>query len=152
METNLYEYNTTAQWRPQQDQLYEGKYVTVRTGQLQPPVPQNQRPQPGSGNQKPKPPEKMAKARALGLAQMLKKWLAVASLVIFGTFGSLVAFHQVSTTANQTSSGSSQNTTSSNSSSQNSNSFLKQQGGNTSGTSSSTSTSSSTPVSGTHTS
>ena len=182
METNPYEYNTPVQWRPQQNQLYEGRYVTARTRPQQPPVLQNYRPQAGSGNQKPRPPEKMPKAQALALARTFKKWLVVASLVSFGTFSGLVAFHQVgsTTTSNQstsTSSGSS-STSSSKSSSQNSSNFLNQGGnnvgsssssqGSTSGSSSSSSSSSSTqgstsgsnssssssstPVSGTHTS
>ena len=151
METNPYEYETNVQWRPQQNQLYEGRYVTARTGQLRPPALENQRPQPRNGNQK--QPEKMPKVRAMALASTLKRWLAVASLVSFGMFSGLVASHQVgsTTTASQstsTSSRSSQTTSSSNSSSQNSNSFLNQQGGNNFGSSSS----SSTPVSGTHTS
>ena len=163
METNPYEYDTSVQWRPQQNQLYEGRYVSPRTGQQQPPVLQNQRPQLRSGNEKPKPPEKMPKARALALARSFKKWLVVASLVSFGTFSGLVAFHQVGSTttasrSTSTSSGSSQTTSSSKSSSSN---FLNQGGnnvgsssssqGSTSGSSSSSS-SSSTPVSGTSTS
>ena len=157
METNPYEYDTSVQWRPQQNQLYEGRYVSPRTGQQQPPVLQNQRPQLRSGNQKPKPPEKMPKARALALARSFKKWLVVASLVSFGTFSGLVAFHQVGSTttasgstssgSSSTSSKSSQTTSSSKSSSSN---FLNQ-GGNNVGSSSSSS-SSSTPVSGTSTS
>src|SRR5438046_7507127 len=98
METNPYEYDTTVQWRPQQNQIYEGRYVSARAGQQQSPVLQKQRPQPGSGNQKPRPPEKMPKARALALARTFKKWLVVASLVSFGTFSGLVAFHQVGST------------------------------------------------------
>ncbi len=165
METNPYQYDTTVRWIPQQNQLYEGRHVTARTGQPQPPVLQNQRPQPGSGIQKPRPPEKMPKARALALAHTLKKWLVIASLVSFGTFSGLVAFHQVGTTTSQTnqtnkaSPGSSQATPTTSSSSQNSDGFLKQQGGNNFGTSSSTqgstsgsSSSAQTPVSGTHTS
>src|SRR5437588_6817035 len=136
METHPYEYDTTVQWTPQ---FYEGRYVSARTGQMQPPVLQNQRPQARSGNQKPRPPEKMPKARALALARTLKRWLVVASLVSFGTFSGLVAFHQVgsTTTASQStssSSGSSKTTTSSNSTSQNSSNFLNQ-GGNNLGTS-----------------
>jgi hypothetical protein len=160
METNPYEYDTTVPWRPQQNQLYEGRYANARTGQIRPPVLQNQRSQPGNG--KPRPPEKMPKARALALAHRLKRWLAVASVVSFGTFSGLVAFHHVgsTTTASQsTSSQSSAKTSSSNSSSQNSSSFLKQKGGNNLGSSSSSqastsgsSSSSQTPVSGTHTS
>ena len=165
METNPYEYDTTVPWRPQQNQLYEGRYASARSGQIRPPVLQNQRPQPGNG--KPRPPEKMPKARALALAHRLKRWLAIASVVSFGTFSGLVAFHNVgsTTTASQSTS-----TSSSNSSSQNSSSFLKQKGGNnlgsssssqgsTSGSSSSSqgstsgsSSSSQTPVSGTQTS
>ena len=98
METNPYEYDTSVQWRPQQNQFYEGRYVSPRTGQQQPPVLQNQKPQLRNGNQKPKPPEKMPKARALALARSFKKWLVVASLVSFGTFSGLVAFHQVGST------------------------------------------------------
>ena len=173
METNPYEYDTTVPWRPQQNQLYEGRYANAHTSQIRPPVLQNQRPQPGNG--KPRPPEKMPKARVLALAHRLKRWLAIASVISFGTFSGLVAFHNVgsTTTASQstsTSSRSSQKTSSSNSSSQNSSSFLKQKGGNnlgsssssqgsTSGSSSSSqgstsgsSSSSQTPVSGTQTS
>jgi hypothetical protein len=120
METNLYDYDTTVQWtlRPRDPRL----------------------PQYGAG-QKPRVPEKMPKARALALAQTLKKWLAVVSIVGFGTFSGLVALHQVGTTASQstqTSSGSSTTSTSS-SSSQKSNSFLNQ-GGNNLGSSTSSST------------
>jgi hypothetical protein len=100
-----------------------------------------------------KTPQKMPKARVLALTNTLKKWLAIASIVSFGTLSGLVAFHQVGTTAAQTSSGSSTTNSTTSSSSKNSNSFLQQQGGNTGGTSSSsTSSSSSTPVTGTGTS
>src|SRR2546428_7989100 len=129
--TTLFRSDTTVPWRPQQNQLYEGRYANARTGQVRPPVLQNQRSQPGNG--KPRPPEKMPKARALALAHRLKRWLAVASVVSFGTFSGLVAFHHVgsTTTASQsTSSQSSAKTSSSNSSSQNSSSFLKHKGGN----------------------
>src|SRR5438045_9392304 len=94
MEMNTYAYDTSVQWRPQQNQLYEGRYVTARTGQQQPPVLQQQRPQAVNGNQKPRPAEKMPKARAQALARTLKKWLAVASLVSFGTLTGLVAFDE----------------------------------------------------------
>src|SRR5437588_11572790 len=119
METNTYEYDTSIQWKPQQNQFYEGRYVSPRTGQ-RPPVLQKQRPQPGSGNQKPRPPQKMPKAQTLALARMFKKWLVVASIVSFGTFSGLVALHQVgstTTTSNSTSSKSSQTTSTSNTSS-----------------------------------
>ncbi|HTD19043.1 MAG TPA: hypothetical protein VK667_05870, partial [Ktedonobacteraceae bacterium] len=75
METNPYQYDTTVQWIPQQNQLYEGRYVATHTSQLRPPVSQNQRPQPRSEKQKPRTPEKMPKARALALAHTFKKWL-----------------------------------------------------------------------------
>src|SRR6266571_7652201 len=136
MKTNPYEYDTSIQWRPQQNQPYEGRYVSPRTGQQQRPVLQNQRPQLRNENKKPRPPEKMPKARALALARSFKKWLVVASLVGFGTFSGLVAFHQVGATTNQsthTSSGSSTTSTTtstSSSSSQTSNSFLNQGGNN----------------------
>src|SRR5229473_4062850 len=142
METNPYEYNGTVPWIPQQNQRYESNYVTAHTGQQRPAVLQNQKLQQRSVDQKPKPPKPMPKARALALARTFKKWLVIASLVSFGTFSGLVAFHQVgsTTTASQstsTSSGSSQTTSSSNSSTQNNSSFLNQQGGNNIGSSSS---------------
>jgi hypothetical protein len=132
METNPYNYDTTVPWIPQQNQQYQGRDATARTSQQRPPALQNQRPQQTGGGQKTKPPERMPKARALALARTLKKWLVIASLVSFGTFSGLVAYHQVATAASQTSSGSSQATPASNSSSssQNSNGFFNQQGGN----------------------
>ena len=155
METHPYEYDRTLSGTPQQNQFYQNRLVTVQNEQRLP-RPQNQGLPKHSVGQKPRAPEKMPKARALALANTLKRWLAVASIVGFGTFGGLVALHQVGTTASQStqsSSGSSNTSSTSSSSSQNSNNFLNQQGGNTSGTSSSsTSSSSSTPVSGTHTS
>ena len=142
METNPYEYNRTIPWIPQQNQHYEGNYVTAYTDRQRPAVQQNQKPQQRSVDQKPKPPKPMPKARALALASIFKKWLVVASLVSFGTFSGLVAFHQVGTTATQTSSASSQKTstttaqkTTTTASSQNSSSFLNQQGGNNFGSS-----------------
>jgi hypothetical protein len=144
METNRYDYNTTVQWTPQQNQFYEGGYVTPQARQQQLPRPQNPRTPQSAVGQKPRAPEKMPKARALALADTVKKWLVVASIVGFGTFSGLAALHQVGTTASQstkTSSGSSTTSTSS-SSSQNSNSFLNQ-GGNNLGSSTSSSTSAS---------
>ncbi len=158
MEMNPYEYDTTIPWIPQQNQLYEGRNATAHASQPRPPVSQNLRPQPRGGNQKPKPPEKMPKAQALALAKRLKKWLVVVSLVSFGSLSWLVAFHQVGTIANQTSSGSSQSTPATNSSSQNNNSFLNQGGNNfgssnaSQGSTSGSSSTSSAPVSGSHTS
>src|SRR5579859_7677330 len=102
--------------------------------------------------------QKMPKQRVLALANMLKRGLAIASIMSFGTFGGLVAFHQIGTST-QTSSATSQTKSTTSSSSKNNNSFLKQQGANTSGTSAATDTStsgsnaaSSTAVTGTHTS
>lgn len=167
METNPYEYNGTIPWIPQQNQLYEGNYTTASTGQQRPAVLQNLKPQQRSVDQKPKPPKPMPKARALALARTFKKWLVIASLVSFGTFSGLVAFHQVGTAATQTSSASSQKTptttaqktSTTTASSQNGSSFLNQQGGNNFGSSNSSqgstsgsSNSSQAPVSGSHTS
>ena len=149
METHPYEYDRTLSGTPQQNQFNQSRPDAQNEQQL--PRPQNQGMRQQNVGQKPRAPEKMPKARALALANTLKRWLAVASIVGFGTFGGLVALHQVGTTASQStqsSSGSSNTSSTSSSSSQNSNSFFNQQGGNTSGTSSS----SSTPVSGTHTS
>src|SRR3989440_12805472 len=158
METNLIDYDTRASWILPQNQHYEGGLVTTKDSWQELPRPQNRGlPQRGVG-QKPRAAEKMPKTRALALVRTLKRGLVVASIVGFGTFGGLVAFHQVGTTASQISSGSSKTNSTSSSSSKNSNNFLKQQGGNTSGTSSSSSSSSSTssssskPVTGTSTS
>ena len=136
METNPKDYNIRASWTPRQQQLPGSR----NTGLTQ-----------HSAGQKPRAPEKMPRARALALANSLKRLLAVASIVGFGMFGGLVAMHQVSTTttqSTQSTSGSSNPSSKSSSSSQNNNNFLNQQGGNTSGTNSS----SSTPVTGTSTS
>src|SRR5437868_14179334 len=153
METNLIDYDTRASWIPPQNQYYEGGLVTPQNSRQELPQPRNRGlPQRGVG-QKPRAAEKMPKKRVLALARILKRWLVVASIVGFGTFGGLVAFHQVGTTASQVSSGSSKTNSTSSSSSKNSNNFLQQQGGNTSGTSSSSSSSSSSkPVTGTSTS
>lgn len=159
METSPYNYDRIQPWTPQQNQLYRNGPVAQNEPQLI--QSQHQKlPQRGTG-QKPGMQAKMPKARALALANSLKRSLAVASIIGFGMFGGLVAMHQVSTTttqSTQSTSGSSHTSSNSNSSSQNSNSFFNQQGGNTSGTSSSTSNSSSsnnttsTPVTGTSTS
>ena len=155
METNPYEYDRIPPWTPQQNQFYQNKPAAALNEQ-QLSQSQNQKlPQRGIG-QKPGTQVKMPKARALALANTLKRTLAVASIVGFGMFGGLVAMHQVSTTttqSTQSTSGSSNTSSKSSSSSQNSNNFLNQQGGNTSGTSSTSSSSTSaTPVTGTSTS
>ena len=160
METNPYEYDTTLPWIPQQNQLYQNKPAATQNEHQLSQSQSQKLPQRGIG-QKPGTQVKMPKARALALANSLKRLLAVASIVGFGMFGGLVAMHQVSTTttqSTQSTSGSSNTSSKSSSSSQNSNNFLKQQGGNTSGTSSTTSSSttscstSATPVTGTSTS
>lgn len=144
METNPYEYDTNVQWAPQQNEFYEWEFVSAQAPQQQPPRLQNPRAPQSAVGQRLSAPEKMPKARALAVAQSLKRWLVVASMVGFGTFSGLAALHQVGTTASQStksSSGSSTTSTSS-SSSQNSNSFFNQ-GGNNLGSSSSSSTSAS---------
>ena len=150
METNPYEYDRTPPRPPQQNQFYQNKPAAAQNEQ-QLSQSQNQKlPQHGVGH-KPGTQAKMPKARALALANSLKRFLAVVSIVGFGMFGGLVAMHQVSTSttqSTQSTSGSSNTSSKSSSSSQNSNNFFNQQGGNTSGTSST----SSTPVTGTSTS
>jgi hypothetical protein len=136
METKPYAYNRIVSQVPQQQHLPEDKRITAYTSQQQAPVLQNQQP---------KPAGRMPKAQVLALVSKFKQWLVVASLVGFGTFSGLAAFHQVNTpaAASQTSSVSSQ-TSSTTSSSQSSNNFFNQQGGNNFGSSSS----SQAPVSG----
>jgi hypothetical protein len=143
MKTNPYEYSTTVPWIPRQNQLYESAYVTTPSGSQRPSDSQNQGLAQRGVGQKSKPPERMPKARALALVRTFKKWLVVASVVSFGTFSGLAAFHQVSTTTSQatnTSSGTSQKTSTTTSSSQSSNSFLNQQGSNNFGSSNSSQT------------
>ena len=150
METNPYKYDTALPWIPQQNQVSKQGSNTPQISQQQLPRTHRSLLQHNMG-QKPRVPEKMSKARALTLANTLKRTLAVASIIGFGMFGGLVAMHQVNTTttqSTQSTSGSSNTSSKSSSSSQNSNNFFNQQGGNTSGTSST----SSTPVTGTSTS
>jgi hypothetical protein len=165
MENNPYD--TTIQCIPQQNQYNETGSDRPLVDQQHLIRPLNQDKLRLNRGQKPKAPQKMSKARALALANTLKRWFAVASIVGFGTFAGLVALHRTNTTATQsaqTTSGSSNTNSKSGSSSQNNNGFLNQQGGNTGGTSSSSTTSSSqgtssgsnttssTPVTGTSTS
>ena len=114
-----YEYDRTVPRTLQQNQLYAGRSITERASQLRPPVLEKQ---------KPNAPVRMPKARALELVHKFKQWLVVASLVGFGTFSGLAAFHQVNATATV-------KQTSSTSSSQNDTSFFNQQGGNNFGSS-----------------
>ena len=149
METNPYEYDRIPPQTPQQNQFFQNRPAEVHNKQFL--QPQNQKLLQRSVSQKPGTQTKMPKARALTLANTLKRTLAVASIIGFGMFGGLVAMHQVNTTSTQSTqstSGSSNTSSNSNSSSQNSNNFLNQQGGNTSGSNST----SATPVTGTSTS
>jgi hypothetical protein len=153
METNPYDYNRQIPWVPQQHPSNEDRKTTNSIGRneatrprLNPPVQQSK-------------PEGMPKARAMALAQTLKKWIVVASLVSFSTLSGLVALHPVSAAASTSSNRTSNNTKSSTSSSQttsstssssqnddssNSSSFFNQPGGNNFGSSNS----SQAPVSG----
>jgi hypothetical protein len=154
MEINPYEYDRTVPWIPQQNQAFASRDIAARPGQ-QPSQLQNARPQQKGGVQKPRQPERMSKVRALSLARAFKKWLVVASIVTFGSFSGLVAYHQVSTTAvSNTSSGSSQSTSasgssttsssssaSSSSSNSSSNGYFNQQGSSNFGSSSSSNSS-----------
>ena len=154
METNPYEYDRTQPRTPQQNQLYQNRPAEAYNKHFL--QPQNQKLTQRSVSQKTGTQAKMPKARALALANTLKRTLAVASIIGFGMFGGLVAMHQVSTAttqSTQSTSGSSNSSSNSSTSSQNSNNFLNQQGGNTSGTSSTSSNNTtSTPVTGTTTS
>src|SRR5437667_413116 len=93
METNLKDNDIRASRIPQQNQLYEGRFVTSQNGRQQLPQPQDAGLPQRAVGQKPRAPEKMPKKRALALANTLKRWLAIASIVSFGTFGGLVALH-----------------------------------------------------------
>jgi len=64
--------------------------------------------------QKPRQPERMPKARTLALAHTMKKWLAVASLISFGTFGGVIAYHQIETATTTAAVNSSSTTSSTN--------------------------------------
>jgi hypothetical protein len=148
MKTNPYEYDRTIPWIPQQNQFYQGSYITTPTNRQPSAMPNHQRPQQRVVNHKPNSSQRMPKVQALALARTLKKGIVIASLVSFGTLSGLVAFHQITGATNQVSSGSSHSTSSSTStstsSSQSSNSLLNQQGGNNFGSSNS----SQAPVSG----
>jgi len=161
METNPYEYNSNNEsvaWTPQQnrpDPPYEGRYVREYTRQQQPSNVQNQKLQLAGKEQKPKAPERMSKARALNLVHKFKKVLVVGSIVGFGSFSGLAAYHQAITTTSQTSSntqstpatGSSSNSSSSSSNTSSSNSSSSNTGSNFGSSNSSSSSVSGTGVS-----
>src|SRR5450759_705358 len=147
METNPQVYDRRASWIPQQNQRYEGSVATPQYGRQQLTRPQSpEQPQRVVGQQ-PRAPQKMPKTRVLALANTLNRWLAIASIVGFGTFGGLVALHQVGTTATTTTTRTS-STSSQTSSSQANKNFLKQGGNNVGSTKSSqTATSTATATS-----
>src|SRR5437763_8691574 len=125
METNPQDYDRRASWIPPQNQRYEGRVATPQYGRQQLTRPQSPEQLQRVVGQEPGTPQKMPRTRVLALANTLKRWLAIASIVGFGTFSGLVALHQVGTTTTRTSSTSSQT-----SSSQKNNSFLNQGGTN----------------------
>lgn len=156
METNPQDYDRRASWIPQQNQRYEGSVATPQNGRQQLTRPQSPGQPQRIVGQKPRAPEKMPKTRVLALANTFKRWLAIASIVGFGTFGGLVALHQVGTTTTTTRTSS---TTSHTSSSQANKNFLKQGGSNIGSTTPSqtatptaTATSTATPVTSSSTS
>ena len=148
MKTNPQVYDRNASWIPQQNQRYEGSVATQQYGRQQLTRPQSPEQPRRVVGQKPGTPQKMPKTRVLALANTLKRWLAIASIVGFGTFGGLVALHQVGTTSTTTTTSTS-STSSQTSSSQANKNFLKQGGNNVGSTKSSqttTSTSTTTPT------
>lgn len=145
MQTNQNDYDNRPSWTPPQSQPYTSQFATPYDGRQPLPRQQNQAQRPV--NQKPEAPEKMPKAQAMALANKFKRGLAITSILGFGIFGGLVAFHQIGSTTTQSSQNSSGSSSSNSSSSQGSNNFLNQQGGNTNGSSDSSST-----VTGTRTS
>lgn len=98
METNPY-YDRTIPWIPQQNSYDKQAQIPLARNYGQVPELQGQKLQAHNSNQKSRFPAKMPKARTLALATTLKKWLFVASLVSFGVFSGLAAFHQVGTTS-----------------------------------------------------
>ncbi len=170
METNPYRYDTYPSFGNSQQQSHAARVRlapgegSVLSGRFHT----------EAGAQKSSVVGKMPKARALALAQKLKRGVVVASVLGFGAISGLIAFQQsaaaTATTSSTTSnsSQSSQSNSPSSSSSQDSGSFWGQQGRNNfgdqnssqgSGVSNSSSqgtnngsSGSSQPVSGTHTS
>lgn len=90
--------------------------------QNRPPTSQAPRPR-----QSPPVEKRMLKAEALSLAQKLKRWIVVASVVTFGAVGALALGHTTGVTAQSTNSATQQ--TAPASSSQNGGFFQQQQGG-----------------------
>lgn len=99
METNPYD--ITVPWTPQQNQWTEERYISARNSQQWSSVLETSMQQLRDGDQKLKLVGRMPKAEALALVSTFKKWLIVASLVSFGVFSGLVAYHQADTAANQ---------------------------------------------------
>ncbi|BCL78766.1 hypothetical protein ccbrp13_12310 [Ktedonobacteria bacterium brp13] len=93
-------------WIQQQNKLREGRGELPPSGRQQLQRPQaTGRPQGvavqklGGVNQKPGGAQKMPKTRALALVNTLKRGISVGSIVCFGAFSGLVAFHQVGSTS-----------------------------------------------------
>ncbi len=111
METNQYEFDRTQQ----QKQLYPNKPMAENVQEII--QAQNQQMPKRNVRQKPGTQAKMPKARAMELANALKRTLAVASIISFGMFGGLVAMHQVGAITTQSTSGSSNTNSNQNTSS-----------------------------------
>lgn len=99
METNPYD--ITVPWTPQWTHWTEDRYISTHHGQQRSSILETSMQQLRDGDQKLKQVERMPKAEALALVSTFKKWLIVASLVSFGVFSGLVAYHQTSTVTNQ---------------------------------------------------
>ena len=165
MNTNPYDYNRPVPWiEPQPQAYYAGWPASTPGSERYHPAPEAQKLEPPRRSPQkaaPKPPvqPRMPKAQTLALARTLKRWLVVTSILGFGAFSGLAAFHQVGSTSTTSSSStttkSGQTTTPASSSSSqvaptpttSSGGFFNQQGGSSIGTGNS-----SQPASGTHTS
>jgi len=92
-----YDYNVQVPWSSSQNQYHEKTALAAYRGQQQSPLP-TERVQ----SQRVGAMERLPKDCVLALAQELKRWLVIASLVGFDTFCSLVAVQQVEAEAIQT--------------------------------------------------
>lgn len=154
---NPNQYDTHIPWIPPQNQnqiqnlRYRNTPVVARNGQQRMPVAPQQRPAlppqqpPVAPQQAPiqkgvgQKPKRMSKARTVMLARTLKRWLVIVSIVSFGSFSGLVAFHQVGSTTTTTQAKQSSNTTQATptTSTSSNNGFFNQQGGSNLGSSNS---------------
>ena len=101
---------------------------------------QTYRPQQRVEQQKPRPAQRMPKAQAQSLSRNLKKAVAVASVLGFGAFSGLIAYHQINAATTTTATTTTPSSTQSSQSTGNSSSFFNQQGDSNVGTSSTSST------------